>query len=74
MVDKSRQVPSPSAAAWRIDAGQIGGPAFIVMRLDEQEARETLARHLVEIGPLPHTAGAERAVRPLPAGSVSVIW
>jgi hypothetical protein len=74
MVDTSRKLPSPSAAAWRIDAAALGGPTFVVMRLDEDEAREALAIHLVEIGNVPHTIAAERLVRSLPSESVSVIW
>jgi hypothetical protein len=74
MVDMSRQVPTPSAAAWRLDAAALGGPSFIVMRLDEDEAREALAVHLVEIGNVSHTIAAERLVRTLPAESASVIW
>jgi hypothetical protein len=44
------------------------------MRLGEDDAREALSRHRVEIGSLPHTIAAERAVRPLPAETVLVIW
>lgn len=75
MIDTNRQVPSPSASAWRIDLAGIGGPIFIVMRRSEGEAREALAHHLVEIGsPLTPTIAAERAANAVPAGSVAVVW
>lgn len=74
MVDRARQVPSPSAHAWRLDLSEIGGPSFIVMRLDETEARRALVEHLVEIGKFPGVTEADRALRPLCGESVAVIW
>lgn len=74
MVDKARQVPTPSAVAWRINAATLGGPAFVVMRVDEEEARTTLAAHLIEIGKFSEATEARDAIRPLPAEWVSVIW
>jgi hypothetical protein len=76
MIDTRRQtsLPAPSAHAWRLDLSEIGGPSFIVMRLDEAEARRALAEHLVEIGKFPGVLEAEQAIRILSSASVSVIW
>jgi hypothetical protein len=50
MVDDERQAPAPSAFAWLIDLTAVGGPRFVVVRRDENEAREALVAHLVKIG------------------------
>lgn len=75
MIDNPRQLPTPSAMAWRIDLAGVGAPMFVVMRTTEAEAREALATHLVAIGsPLANTTAAERAVNAAPADSVAVVW
>jgi len=74
MVDNDRQLPSPSASAWWIDLSEIGGPVFIVLRLDEDEAREALVRQLVDIGAIGNTIEAERVVAAAPTESVAVVW
>jgi hypothetical protein len=53
MVYPPRQVPAPSAAGWLFDLGDQHGPSFVVLRQDEEGARECLSDHLVEIGALP---------------------
>lgn len=74
MVDEPRQVPALSASAWSIDLAPIGGPVFIVLRRNETEARTALVTHLVEIGSIPNTVEAERAVAAAPIDSVGVVW
>lgn len=74
MVDSDRQVSTPSACAWLIDLSAIGGPVFVVHRLDQSEARAALVRHLVDIGAIPNTIKAERLVGAAPISSVGVVW
>ena len=74
MIDTDSQVPTPSASAWSIDLGAIGGPVFIVHRRGEGEARAALVYHLVEIGAVGDTIKAERLVAAAPISSVGVVW
>ena len=74
MVDTDRQVPTPSASAWSIDLGAIGGPVFVVHRRAESDARAALVRHLVEIGAVADTIKSERIVAAAPTSSVGVVW
>lgn len=74
MIDTRRQVPSPSASAWLIDLTAAGGPRFVVVRREEDEARDALVAHLVEIGSIPNTIAAERLVGRAPIESVAVTW
>jgi hypothetical protein len=74
MIDTNRQLASPSATAWSIDLEAVGGPEFVVLRLDPDAAREALAKHLVEIGSIPNAIEAGRIVGAAPARHVGVVW
>ncbi len=74
MVDMNRQVPTPSASAWSIDLTRIGGPLFVVLRRDEDDARAAVVRHLVDIGSISNTIEAERTITKAPTESVAVVW
>jgi hypothetical protein len=74
MVDEARQVPSASALAWMIDLAHVDGPRFVVCRVGDDDARQALVRHLVDIGSISHTIEAERIVAVAPAESVGVVW
>ena len=74
MIDTRGQVPAPSASPWLIDLTAAGGPRFAVLRLAEEEARDALVAHLVEIGSIPNTIAAERLVGSAPIESVAVTW
>lgn len=74
MIDTDRQVPSASAPAWSIDLAGIGGPVFVVLRLDERDARQALVRQLVEVGAIANTIEAERVVAAAPIESVGIVW
>ena len=43
------QVPAPSAVAWLVDLGEIRGARLAVLRAYEQDVRDAVAAHLVEI-------------------------
>ncbi|HXV05731.1 MAG TPA: hypothetical protein VFP23_07525 [Solirubrobacterales bacterium] len=74
MTDTSRQVPSPSAAAWLVDLAVADGPSFVVMRLNEAAAREALVAHLVEIDAVADEVAAKDLVGAAPVESVGVVW
>ena len=69
MVDTDRP-----ASAWAIDLTPIGGPRFVVMRLDAADARAALVRHLVDIGAIANTIEAERVIARASVESVAVVW
>jgi hypothetical protein len=74
MVDDPRQVPAQSASAWAINLAAIGGPNIVVMRRNEDQARDALVQHLVAIGAITNTIEAERVVGAAPIESVGVVW
>lgn len=74
MVDDERQLPSSSATGWSIDLEAVGGPRFVVLRLNESDARDALARYLVDIGAIANTIEAERVVGGAQIESVAVVW
>jgi hypothetical protein len=74
MIDTRGQVLAPSASAWLIDLTAGGGPRSVVVRHEEDEAREALVAHLVEIGSIDNTIAAERLVGSAPAETVAVTW
>lgn len=47
---------------------------FIVLRLDEHDARQTLAAHLIEIGAVAEHQEAHELVHTATAESVAVVW
>jgi hypothetical protein len=74
MVDTLRQLPSPSAAAWLFDLGQLRGPWMVVLRDLEPEARERLAEHLVELGHAEDVAAAMRLLAAVQVDHAGVLW
>jgi hypothetical protein len=69
-----RQLPSPSAVAWLFNLGSRGGPWIVVLRDVEDEARERLAEHLVDLGHAVDVADAMVALAEVPADHAGVIW
>lgn len=57
-----------------IDLAHFDGPRFVVCHVGEDDARQALVRHLVDIGSIPNTIAAERIVASAPAESVGVVW
>ncbi len=74
MVDNNGQVPSPSAAGWLLDLASVGGPRYVVLRLEEDAAYEALAQHLTAIGAALTTCAAERLVAAASAEPLGVVW
>lgn len=73
-VSLMRQLPSPSAAAWLFDLGDLRGPWIVVLRDHEEEARERLAEHLVELGQSPDIPTALAVVADVAVDHAGVIW
>ncbi len=69
-----RQVPSPSAHAVLLDLAAAGGPRYVVLRVDEQAAREALVAHLVDIGAVSTRSEAEAFVTGAGLETVAVVW
>lgn len=69
-----RQLPSPSAAAWLFDLGSLRGPWILVLRDREDEARQRLAEHLVELGQASDVAEAMTVLSDVPVDHAGVIW
>jgi len=65
-----RQLPSPSAAAWLFDLGDLRGPWIVVLRDHEEEARERLA----ELGQSPDIPTALALVADVVVDHAGVIW
>lgn len=74
MVDQPRQVPSPSASAWLIDLRAAEGPAFVVLRVREDEAADRLVEHLIDIGAVIGEAEAAALISGVEPISVAVVW
>lgn len=73
MVDASRQVPSPSASAWLLEVAAAGSPRYVVLRTDEEEAREALAAYLADIGAV-ETMSIDTVTESTTAEIVAVVW
>jgi len=73
-VSPVRQLPSPSAAAWLFDLGDLRGPWIVVLRDREDEARERLAEHLVELDQASDVAEAMQILDGVTADHAGVIW
>lgn len=69
-----RQLPSPSAAAWLFDLGDLRGPWVVVLRDHEEEARERLAEHLVELGQADDVSAAMEVLADVPVDHAGVVW
>jgi hypothetical protein len=69
-----RQVPTPSASAWLVDLSELRGPVFCVLRASQEEAREALIAHLLEIGQFDTREEAVEVVADAPTESVGVVW
>lgn len=68
------QVPPPSAQAWSVDLGPVGGPAFTVMRRSAVQAREAVVAYLVEIGSGLTWLAATDLVARATVTEAAVIW
>jgi hypothetical protein len=69
-----RQVPAPSATAWLLDLTAARGPRVVVLRGDEAEAREALARHLQDIGSAFSDEEAAELIAEATSEPVGVVW
>jgi hypothetical protein len=68
-----RQAPVPAPAAWLFDLTAARGPRFVVLRGDEAEAHEALARHLKDIGTVSSEEAAE-LIAEATSEPVGVVW
>lgn len=73
-VSLMRQLPSPSAVAWLFDLGTLSGPWIVVLRDVEEEARERLAEHLVDLGQAADVQAAMVTLATTAADHAGVIW
>ena len=73
-VSLMRQLPSPSAVAWLFDLGDVRGPWVVVLRDHEDEARERLAEHLVELGQAADVRHAYELLENVEAEHAGVVW
>lgn len=69
-----RQVPPPSASAWLFTLAADRAPKFAVLRGGEDEAREALVDHLLEIGSVVDRAEATELLAGAEAESIGVVW
>lgn len=69
-----RQLPTPSGAAWLFDLGELRGPWILVLRDHEDEARQRLAEHLVELGQASNVAEAMTVLSDVAVDHAGVIW
>jgi hypothetical protein len=74
MIDTICQVPVPSADAWSLDLASHGGPRFVVLRLDEHDARRRLAEHLTWLGKAEDDSEGLQLIAGIEAERVAVIW
>jgi hypothetical protein len=74
MIDTICQVPAPSADAWSLDLAPHGGPGFVVLRLDEHDARQRLAEHLTWLGKVEDNAEGLQLIADIATERVAVIW
>lgn len=73
MINRSSEVPPPSATGWLVDLAKIDGPRFVVLCTVDDDALGILAHHLVQLrGALAPSAADLRAdaeVEP-----IGVVW
>lgn len=69
-----RQLPSPSASARLFDLGPVRGPWIVVLRDREDEARERLAEHLVELGQADTVAEGMRLIARSVVDHAGIVW
>jgi len=74
MIDTTCQVPVRSADAWSLDLTSLGGPRFVVLRLDEGDARQRLVEHLTWLGEAEDDADDLRQIAGVGSERVAVIW
>jgi hypothetical protein len=74
IIDTTGQVSPPSADAWALDLAARGGPRFVVLRLDDYDARQRLAEHLVWLGKAQDDAEGLWLIADIKAERVAVIW
>lgn len=73
-VSSMRQLPSPSAVAWLFDLGEPRGPWIVVLRDHEDEARQRLAEHLVELGQAGDVTEGFALLAGVAPEHVGVVW
>lgn len=73
-VSPVRQLPAPTASAWLFDLGDIRGPWLVVLRDHEDEARERLAEHLVDLGLATDMRAAFQILEDVRADNAGVVW
>jgi hypothetical protein len=61
-------------AAWLFDLGELRGPWILVLRDHEDEARQRLAEHLVELGQAGDVAEAMTVLSDVAVDHAGVIW
>lgn len=69
-----RQVPAPSAAGWLFDLTTSRGPLFVVLRVTEDDARQALSEHLVDIGAVADHGEADQLIDGQAPAMVGVVW
>lgn len=74
MVDATRQVPSPGAAAWLVVLAEPGAPGFVVLRADETEAAAALTAFLLDVGVVANEEGADDLLATSAVENVGVVW
>lgn len=70
----SRQVPTPSAAAWLLDLTASDGPMLVVLRREQCEARAAAVGHLLDAGIVGGVAEAREIVARATSELVAVTW
>lgn len=74
MIYTSRQVPAPSAAGWLFDLTRARGPVFVVLRVTEDDARQALSEHLLDIGAVTDPGEADELIDGQAPIMVGVVW
>lgn len=74
MIDRARQVPSPSAAAWLFRLTAHEGPSVLVLRQHEDEAAACLIQHLIALGVAHDQQHATALVQAAPVEHAGVLW
>jgi len=69
-----RQAPPSSAPAWLFDLAAARGPQFVVLRGGEDQAREALTDHLLDIGSVADRDEAAELLADADVESIGVVW
>jgi hypothetical protein len=73
MINRSREVPPPSAAGWLVDLAKIDGPRFVVLCTGDADAPDILAHHVLQLrGALAPSAADLRASADVEP--IGVVW